>query len=206
MKEETRRVSKKITQNIYKYLSSEGPGGKQVIGAFMEEFTKLSERSPQDDPTNLKNHMKFILNHIKTTWDESLKIDDAGNISIGVCDDETLGFKEDRMKLKHNPSPIVWTVYLIRGIGGRYAFVNPATYLKHHQHPMPPQYFGGFLISKRAWIREGWDKSVGPFEGYEHPASGAASIPFFRNVMRNIDMESIVAEAIAKAEVIDEAD
>lgn len=191
-----KKISNEIRERLLEHLRSEGPGGKRIISAFMDEFEKLSERSPKDDPTNLKNHMKFILAHIKSTWDESLKIDDEGNISIGICDDETLGFKVDRAKLKHRPSPVVWTVYLIRGIGGRYAFVNPETYFKKHQHPMPAQYAGGFLISKRAWINEGWDRVVGPFEAYEHPASGAAPVPFFENIKRSIDFAAIVSEAL----------
>ena len=192
-------ASKDVINGIYNYLKSDGPGGKQVIAAFMDEFEDLSDRSPRDDPTNLKNHMKFILRHIKKTWDESLSIDSNGNIRIGVCDDETLGFKINRKKLLHNPSPVVWTVYLIRGIGGRYAFVNPQTYLKKKGVPMPPQYAGGFLISKGAWEREGWDRKVGPFEAYEHPASGAPPVPFFKNIKRSIDLEAIVGEAIKEA-------
>lgn len=196
---------KKITPDVLKslkdYLSSEGPGGKKIIGAFMEQFEQLSERSPKDDPTNLKNHMRFLLSHIKKTWDESLSIGSDGTINIGVCSDETLGFDVNRAKLKHNPSPVVWTVYLIRGIGGRYAFVNPDTYFKKHGHPMPPQYFGGFLISKRAWKREGWDKAVGSFESYEHPASGASPIPLFQNVIRNIDIQGLISEVLGEMEV-----
>lgn len=194
-------ITNEIRERLLDYMRSDGPGGEQVIAAFMDEFAKLSERSPQDDPTNLKNHMKFILNHVKTTWDESLNIDSEGNISIGICDDETLGFQMDKAKLKHNPSPVVWVVYLIRGIGGRYAFVNRDTYFKKHHHPMPPQYAGGFLISKRAWIREGWDKKIGTFESYEHPASGAPPVPFFDNIKRNIDLAGIVAEVLNDMEV-----
>jgi hypothetical protein len=196
MKELIKQFDQKIKDKLLEYMRSDGPGGKKVILAFMDEFEKLSDRSPADDPTNLKNHMNFILSHVKKTWDNSLQIDDDGNVSIGVCDDETLGFKIDRSKLKHHPSPIVWTVYLIRGIGGRYAFVNPETYFKKHGHPMPSRYYGGFLISKRAWMKEGWDKVVGSFEAYEHPASGAPPIPFFKNVMRNIDINSIISEVI----------
>lgn len=196
---EAKQVKQDVIDSIYNYLKSDGPGGMRIIAAFMDEFEKLSERSPQDDPTNLKNHMKFILKHIKSTWDESLSIDADGSINIGVCDDETLGFVEDKEKLKHSPSPIVWTVYLIRGIGGRFAFVNPRTYMKKHKKPMPPQYAGGFLISKWSWEREGWDKVVGPFEAYEHPASGAPPVPFFKNIRRSVDMEAIVAEAIVLA-------
>lgn len=191
-----KKVTSDIIAGLYSYLRSDGPGGMQVIGAFMEEFRELAKRSPRDDPTNLKNHEKFILRHIKDTWDASIHIDDEGNISIGVCDDETLGFVENKDKLKHKPSPIVWTVYLIRGIAGRYAFVNPQTYFKKHNKPMPSKYAGGFLIGKWSWDLEGWDKKVGPFEAYEHPASGAPPIPFFKNVMRRIDMEEIVAQAL----------
>ena len=195
-----KEITEEIIQSIYRYLRSDGPGGKQIIGAFMEEFAELSKRSPPDDPTNLKNHMSFLLKHVKSTWDQSLSIDEAGNISIGVGEDSVLGFKEDRVKLKHNPTPVVWTVFLIRGIGGRYAFVNEATYFKKHRQPMPPQYYGGFLISEKTWIAERWDEQVGPFEQFEHPASGAPPIPFFKNVMHRINMEDIIASAIAEAE------
>jgi hypothetical protein len=200
MRELAESVAKNTVDKLKDYLSSEGPGGKQVIGAFIEEFEKLSERSPADDPTNIKNHMSFVLNHVKETWDESLSITEQGELSIGICKDEIIGFDIDRAKLKHNPSPVVWTVFLIRGIAGRYAFVNPDTYFKKKGAPMPPQYAGGFLISKRAWIREGWDKAVGPFEAYEHPASGAPPIPFFDNVIRKIDLESLVSSVLASIE------
>jgi hypothetical protein len=195
------KITKELRHKLLDYLKSDGPGGMKIISVFMEEFEKLSDRSPKDDPTNLKNHMKFILGHIKNTWDESLSIDGAGNISIGICDDETLGFKIDRAKLRHNPSPVVWTVYLIRGIGGRYAFVNPDTYFKKHHKPMPSQYARGFLISKRAWVKEGWDKAAGSFEAYEHPASGAPPVPFFNNIKRNIDLASIVSEVLNDMQV-----
>jgi len=202
MKEHIERTQRDIAEAVFKYLSSEGPGGMQIIGSFMKEFERLSERSPKDDPTNLKNHMNFILNHIKTTWDKSLIVDDDGNVEIGICDDETLGFKVDKSKLKHDPSPVVWTVYLIRGIAGRYAFVNPTVYLKKKGTPMPSKYAGGFLISKWAWEREGWGKKVGPFEAHEHPASGASPIPFFKNIMNRVDIESILGNAVG--EIADE--
>jgi hypothetical protein len=192
-------VEKDIRESIYDYMRSDGPGGMRVINAFLDEFEKLSERSPQDDPTNIKNHIPFIVKHLKDTWDESLTIDRDGNVSIGLCKDEVLGFEEDKEKLKHNPSPVVWTVYLIRGIGGRYAFINPQLYARKYGESMPSEYFGGFLISKWAWDIEGWDE-VGSFEQYEHPASGAAPIPFFRNVIKNIDMQSIIADAIEEAQ------
>jgi hypothetical protein len=200
MREIAESVGKDAIKRLRDYLSSDGPGGKQVIGAFMEEFEKLSERSPADDPTNLKNHMKFILSHVKETWDASLSVTDTGEISIGVCKDEILGFDVDRNKLRHSPSPVVWTVFLIRGIAGRYAFVNPETYFKKKGAPMPVQYAGGFLISKRAWISEGWDKAVGSFEAYEHPASGAPPIPFFDNVIRKIDLEAMVNSVLSDIE------
>lgn len=193
--EATRNVSEGLRESIKDYLKSDGPGGKQVIASFLEEFEKLSERSPKDDPTNISNHIEFLVSHIKRTWDESLQITDSGNIEIGVCTDETLGFKEDKSKLAHNPSPVAWVVYLIRGIGGRYAFINPDTYFKKKGEPMPAIYRGGFLISKRAWDREGWD-IVGPFSSFEHPASGASPVPFFKNVMERVDMHSIINEAI----------
>jgi hypothetical protein len=195
-KEEVDKISDELRESIRDYMKSDGPGGKQIIASFMEEFEKLSERSPQDDPTNIKNHMDFVVSHIKQTWDESLKVTEDGNIEVGICTDETLGFKEDNMKLKHNPSPILWAVYLIRGIGGQYAFVNPETYFKKKGEPMPPVYYGGFLISKGAWEREGWNV-VGPFSKYKHPASGATPIPFGKNAMDRVDIESIVGEAIA---------
>jgi hypothetical protein len=200
MKPELEKISKHLKQKIYDYMKSEGPGGMRVINAFMDEFLELSKRSPQDDPTNIKNHMAFLLRHIKNTWDESIEITDDGTIRIGICDDETLGFDVERSQLKHKPTPVVWTVYLIRGIGGRYAFVNPRTYFMKHGAPMPPQYSGGFLISKGMWNKEGWEQVVGPFELFEHPSSGAPPIPFFRNVLERIDINSIVNEALEEAQ------
>jgi hypothetical protein len=193
-------IDEELRESIKNYLRSDGPGGKRIIASFLEEFEKLADRSPKDDPTNLKNHMGFIVSHMKQTWDESLQITDSGNIEIGVCTDETLGFKEDRTKLLHNPSPVAWAVYLIRGIGGRYAFVNPTMYFEKKGEPMPAVYHNGFLISEKAWKREGWNR-IGNFSSYEHPASGASPIPFFRNVMERIDLESIVGEAIESYKV-----
>lgn len=193
--EEVTKISEELREAIREYMKSDGPGGIRIMSSFLEEFEKLSERSPRDDPTNLANHMDFIVAHMKQTWDESLRITDDGNIEIGVCTDETLGFKEDRTKLLHHPSPVAWAVYLIRGIGGKYAFVNPDTYFKKKGEPMPAIYSGGFLISQEAWEREGWNV-VGPFSQYKHPASGASPIPFFKNVMERIDMQAIVGEAI----------
>jgi len=201
MKEKLNKIATSIKDRIYDHLSSDGPGGKKVIDAFIEEFKKLEKRSPRDDPTNLRNYRDFIADHIKKTWDSSLSIDHDGNISIGICDDNVLGFDVNKSKLKHRPSPIVWTVYLIRGIAGRYAFVNPATYLKRFGVAMPPQYAGGFLISKGEWEAENWSAYVGNFEMFEHPASGAPPIPFFRNVINKIDMRSIINEAIQDAKV-----
>jgi len=195
-----KEITDDLKKSIFEYMRSDGPGGMRIINAFLDEFKELSDRSPQDDPTNLKNHMPFIVKHLKETWDSSLNIADDGTISIGVCKDEVLGIEEDREKLKHNPTPIVWTVYLIRGIGGRYAFVNPQTYFLKHGSPMPPQYFGGFLINRGDWEREGWSEAVGSFEQYEHPASGASPIPFYKNILSRIDLRSIIAEAIGAAE------
>ena len=89
----------------------------------------------------------------------------------------------------------MWVVFLIRGIAGRYAFVNPEMYAKKKKEPMPSQYFGGFLISKGAWEREKWGV-LGPFAQFEHPACGASPVPFGKNVMQRIDMEGLVHEAI----------
>jgi hypothetical protein len=192
----TDKFGKELQKHILEYMKSEGPGGKRVISAFLEEFEKLSERSPQDDPTNIKNHLTFLVKHIKETWDESLQISEDGNIRIGICKDEILGFTEDKEKLKHNPAPTVWIVYLIRGIGGRFAFVNPEMYYKKKKETMPSQYFGGFLISKYAWDREGWGV-LGDFSKFEHPACGASSVPFFKNVRERVNFQELIGEAIA---------
>jgi len=195
------KISSKLKDKIFEHLKSTGRGGEKVIDAFMAEFKELEDRSPRDDPTNLRNHRDFLLKHIKETWDSSLSVDGEGNIKIGICSDDVLGFDVDEAKLKHRPSPVVWTVYLIRGIGGRYAFVNPQTYFNRFGKPMPAQYAGGFLISRAAWDNEAWDAYVGPFESYEHPSSGASPIPFFRNVLSRVDMRSIVDEAIEDAKL-----
>ena len=191
----TDKLSKDIREHILEYMKSDGTGGKRVIGAFLEEFEELSERSPRDDPTNLKNHLSFLVQHMKQTWDESLSLSEDGEIQVGICTDETLGFSGDMSKLKHHPPPTIWVVFLIRGIAGRYAFVNNEMYQKKKHEPMPGQYFGGFLISKRAWEKEGW-YVLGPFEQYEHPASGAPPVPFGENVMKRIDMQKLVGDAI----------
>jgi hypothetical protein len=195
MSQQAETLSREIREHIFNYLKSDGPGGKHVIGAFLEEFELLADRSPKDDPTNLKNYLSFLVQHMKQTWDESLSISEDGEIEVGICTDETLGFSGDMSKLKHNPPPTIWVVFLIRGIAGRYAFVNPATYYLKKGQPMPAQYFGGFLISKRAWDREGWGV-VGSFEQFEHPASGATPIPFGENVIKRIDMQKLVGDAI----------
>lgn len=194
------KITDEVREELLEYLKSDGPGGQQIIAAFLAEFEKLSYRSPPDDPTNIKNHMGFLEEHIRNTWDESIDISEDGEISIGVGKDDILGFDLDKSKLKHSPKEVVWTVYLIRGIAGRFAFVNESTYFKKYGRPMPSQYAGGFLIGNWAWSREGWDRAVGDFSAYEHPASGATPIPFFKNVLKNIDMESIVQEALASVE------
>jgi hypothetical protein len=195
LKEQANELSDEIKDHILNYMRSEGPGGKQVIGAFLEEFEELSNRSPRDDPTNLRNHLPFLVKHMKQTWDDSLTMTEDGEIQIGLCTDETLGFTEDVSKLRHKPVPTVWVVFLIRGIAGRYAFVNPSMYQQKKNEPMPGQYFGGFLISKKSWDREGWGV-LGSFDKYEHPASGASSIPFGKNAMRRVNMEDLIHEAI----------
>lgn len=192
----TSAVTTELQERILDYLQSSSPGGQKVIDTFMAEFEKLAERSPRDDPTNLRNHMDELRGHLEQTWDESIGFDEDGNLDIGIGKDEYLGFKEDKARLKHSPDPMLWVVYLIRGIAGQYAFVNPTTYLKKKGKPMPAQYHGGFLISKWSWELEGWDRVVGPFEQYEHPASGAPPYPFFKNVIRNVDMQSLIDEAI----------
>jgi len=195
-KEIANKITEEIRLDLLDYLKSDGPGGQQIIAAFMAEFEKLSYRSPPDDPTNLKNHMGFLENHIRGTWDESISISDEGEISIGIGKDSILGFDLDKSKLKHSPKEVVWTVYLIRGIAGKFAFVNPSMYQKKHGKAMPGQYAGGFLIGNWAWYREGWDRVLGDFGSYEHPASGAAPIPFFKNVLRKIDIQGIVDGAL----------
>lgn len=199
--QDIQKIPDEIRNSLFEYLKSDGPGGQKVIEAFMTEFQELEYRSPQNDPTNLKFHRDFIRQHVTSTWDESLRIDEAGNISIGVCNDEVLGFSGPKDRLKHRPTPIVWTVYLIRGIAGRYAFVGESEYIKRHGVPMPPQYAGGFLINSYDWHNESWDEYVGPFEQYEHPSSGASPIPFFRNVINRIDMRNIIDEAIKDAKL-----
>lgn len=199
MGQEVTKFSDQLRQAILSYMGSDQPGGKQVIGAFLEEFEDLSDRSPQDDPTNIKNHLGFIVKHLKETWDESLRLTEDGSLEVGLCKDEVLGYTEDRTKLLHTPVPVAWLVYLIRGIGGRYAFVGPDIYFAKKGEPMPAVYNGGFLISESAWEREGW-YTVGSFEQYEHPASGASPIPFFRDAMEKVDIQSIVSEAINKYE------
>jgi hypothetical protein len=189
--------SKELKDAILDYMRSDNSGGKQVIGAFLEEFEKLSERSPANDPTNISKHIPFIVGHLKNTWDESLNLTDDGILEVGLGKDEVLGFTEDRSKLAHTPVPVAWVVYLIRGIGGRYAFVSPEMYMKKHGESMPAEYHGGFLISKGAWEREGW-YNIGPFESFEHPASGASPIPFAQNAIENADIQNIVSEAIDK--------
>jgi hypothetical protein len=189
--------SQDLKEAILGYLRSDSPGGKQVIGSFLEQFEKLSARSPINDPTNISKHMNFIVGHLKNTWDESLHLTDDGNLEVGLGKDDVLGFTEDRSKLKHTPTPVAWLVYLIRGIGGRYAFVSPEMYAKKMRKPMPAIYNGGFLISRHAWEREGW-YNLGPFETFEHPASGASPVPIFKDAMENVDIQAIISEAISE--------
>ena len=192
----SKKIADEIPDLILEYLKSYSPGGQKVIDAFMDEFDKLSARSPADDPTNLKNHMSFLEKHVKDTWDNSLSLTKDREINAGICEDEVIGFKEDKTKLKHKPTPVMWVVYLIRGIAGPYAFVNPDMYFKKKGEPMPPQYHDGFLISKWHWENEGWGRVLGDFNKYKHPASGAAPIPFFKNVLKKIDMQSIISKAL----------
>lgn len=187
--------SEDLKEAILDYMRSDNSGGKQVIGAFLEEFEKLSARSPANDPTNIQKHLPFIVGHLKKTWDESLSLSEDGNLEVGLGKDEVLGFTEDRSKLAHSPTPVAWVVYLIRGIGGRYAFVSPEMYQKKMGHPMPAEYHGGFLISRGAWEREGW-YNLGSFESFEHPASGASPIPFAQNAIENANIQQVVSEAI----------
>lgn len=182
-----------LQEELKIYFSSEGPGGKKIIEAFMEEFEALSSRSPQDDPTNIKNFMGPLREHITKTLDASIQVD-SGGIRLGIGNDDFLGFTEDRSKLKHSPQPIAWLVYLIRGIAGAYAFVNNAMYKEKFGYNMPSQYAGGFLISKFDWEHEGWDAIFGPFEGFKHPASGAPPIPLFRNVIEKINVNGLMED------------
>lgn len=194
------QISDEIVDELYDYLRSDGPGGKQVINAFLEEFDKLADRSPPDDPTNLKYHKRFLTKHVKETWDNSLRIESDGSISIGVGKDDVLGFDLNRDELRHKPKDVVWTVFLIRGIAGRYAFVGEQEYLKRYNAPMPSEYARGFLITEGAWERERWDEFVGPFSAHEHPASGAGPIPFFKNVIEKVDVESMVSKVLDSME------
>ena len=187
-----RDVDRDLLGQLREFFSSSGEGGKKIINAFMKEFYKLSERSPEDDPTNLKNYMGVIRSHIERTLDESLEVTDDGQVKLGIGTDSFLGFDEKNWKLKHRPVPVVWVVYLIRGIAGPYAFVGEGTYFKKFGRSMPTRYAGGFLISRAAWRREGWDQAVGPFEQFRHPASGAPPVPFFRNVLANINFQELM--------------
>ena len=90
LEREVIKLSDEIKEHILNYMRSEGPGGKKVINAFLEEFEQLATRSPRDDPTNLKNHLPFLVKHMKQTWDESLTITNDGSIEFGICTDETL--------------------------------------------------------------------------------------------------------------------
>ena len=201
MKPAIERINHSILKSIRSYMSSNGPGGQQIIDAFMAEFEALGDRSPANDPTNIRNHLDFLRAHITTTWDESIantNLED-GQFSLGIGTDEVLGFAGDRSKLKHHPQPVAWVVYLIRGVAGRYAFVGNGLYQRMWGRAMPPEYAGGFLISKSAWKREQWDR-VGSFEQYEHPACGASPIPFFENVLARINMQAILDDAIMYAQ------
>jgi hypothetical protein len=197
MKPEVKRISEKVLEGIRYYMSSEGPGGQQILDAFMQEFEALGDRSPANDPTNIRNHLAFLRSHITATWDDSIMEADIqnGQFVLGVGTDEILGFTEDRSKLKHHPVPTAWVVYLIRGVAGRYAFVGNELYQRMWGRQMPGEYAGGFLITKSAWRREQWDR-VGSFEQYEHPACGAPPIPFFENVLARVDMKSLLDDAI----------
>jgi hypothetical protein len=166
----TNPVSNDIKESLKEFFSSSGYGGQKIIEAFMEEFEQLSFRSPPDDPTNLKNYMDVIKAHIINTLDSSLDITDDNNIHIGIGNDAFLGFEENRTKLKHSPSPVVWVVYLIRGIAGPYAFVNDSMYREKFGYPMPEKYAGGFLIRRDSWNREGWSAVFGSFEQFKHPS------------------------------------
>ena len=197
IKAKVKVLSQELISQIKDYFQSSAPGGQKIIDIFMDEFSNLSSRSPANDPTNIKNFLPYIRDHITKTWDESLSVSDTGQINIGIGYDTIFGFRENKSALKHRPSPVKWVVYLIRGIGGQYAFVSPEVYMRKHGHPMPSEYNGGFLIGKWLWELEGWGRVVGPFESFKHPASGARPVPFFKNVLKKINMEQLIKEALS---------
>jgi hypothetical protein len=192
------QIPDKVKESVFDYLHVDAPGGQQIVAAVMGEFKKLTSRSPKKDPTNLEKHMDFLENHVKKTYSESLDIDDTGNIKIGICSDSVLGFKENRNALRKIPTPVLWVVYLIRGIAGEYAFIDPDLYLRKKGNPMPAVEGGGFLISREQWDKEGWS-SVATFAEHRHPASNSPPVPFFRNALRKADIHGIVAEALKRA-------
>jgi len=150
----TGKLKRLLLKNLY--FSIQNKVGPEVIRRIMDKFqVGLIGKVTIKDPAAPEHFKDEFFSMLKGQLEESLVITPDG-ISFSLGDRDKLGY-DGNVK-----TPLQTMVFILEGVLGEYAFISPDFYktYKSGKNIKFGRWSGGFLISKEAFFKEGWDKRI----------------------------------------------
>lgn len=130
--------------------------GPSLISKVMERFNlNLIGKVSTDDPSAPEHFQNEFMSMLEEQITNGITVTSNGvHISFGNVDE--LGYNGTV------ETPLQTMVFIIEGILGEYAFINPATYssVRNNTDVSFGRWGGGFLISRETFVKEGWGKTL----------------------------------------------
>jgi len=150
----TKRLKNLLIKNIVSAVRMQI--GPEIIKRIMEKFNVgLIGKVTTKDPSAPEHFEGEFFSALNEDLNSSLVVTQEG-ITFSLGDTKKLGYEGNI------ETPLQTMVFILEGILGEYAFISPDIYksYKSGSNVQFGRWSGGFLITKEAFIKEGWDKRV----------------------------------------------
>jgi len=176
-----------------------GEAGAELCECLTRAFSRLAVHGPSEDPTALEHWVDVFRNHCMASLRDGI-FTTTGGTRVQLIDKAFLGYDTDAGAT--DQEPIHWAVYYIEGLMGDYVFITPEMYGRFRGRPPRPEwqrFNRGFMISKEAYLEEGWDRVFGPPD--LHPFSVSRMEPrsdLFKEALYEFDADKWIKVALQK--------
>lgn len=150
----TKRLKKLLIKNIISAVRMQI--GPEIIKRIMEQFNVgLIGKVTTKDPSAPEHFEGEFFSALNEDLNRSVIVTQEG-ITFSLGDTKKLGYEGNI------ETPLQTMVFIMEGILGEYAFISPDIYKlrKSGGSVKFGRWAGGFLITREAFIKEGWDKIV----------------------------------------------
>ena len=149
----TKRLKKLLIKNITNAVRAKI--GPEIINRIMEKFNVgLIGKVTTKDPSAPEHFEDDFFSALNEDLNSSMVVTPEG-ITFSLGDRKKLGYDGNI------ETPLQTMVFILHGILGEYAFISPDVYKLHKSGTVKfGRWSGGFLITREAFIKEGWSKRV----------------------------------------------